>query len=237
MSDSRTGASTRRGDGEVSPLAEVLERNAQAAFRRLQEERRRDPERFQRPDESRSEGRLRREMVAHGVPTRYTEAEWDQVAEVGLLEWKAPDILRARLDRGRGLMLLGPVGTGKSSIAALVCGETLRLGRSVRWETVGTLIDELGDAKLRADAMRRCRYPDLLVLDDFGVGALSPWQIESFDKIVESRYRNRKSMIVTGNVTPQTLANDPGLARMVDRWRQVQTSYVIGGSSRRKAEE
>jgi DNA replication protein DnaC len=219
-------------------LAESLERNVLAVRDRLSEERRANPG----PDRASLAGeRELRVLLRHGeVPPKYRdESDWEQVPDslaVPLMEWRVADILQAKLAHGRGLLLAGPVGTGKSMTAALLCREVGRLGRSVRWEYVPDMLDALSDPKTRQQVVARQRHCTLLVWDDFGVERLADWQIGHLDRIVEGRSRARRSMIITTNHTPELLRADPALARMTDRWRAMCTPMILGGPSRRTAE-
>jgi DNA replication protein DnaC len=154
---------------------------------------------------------------------------------IGLHEWRAPIILQAKLRAGQGLMILGPVGTGKSSLAALLCGEVVKLGLTVAWEYTQSLLDSLFDGA--GGTVARLKSPSLLVLDDFGLAQLSAYHIKELEKIVEMRYRNRRSTFVTGNFDLSALAQDQKLQRISDRWRQTNRPLWVEGPSRRKAED
>jgi DNA replication protein DnaC len=168
-------------------------------------------------------------------------ADWDQVDLPELAEWKVPQILEAKLRHGRGLILAGPVGTGKSSVAALIAKGVLALPgevvRTVRWESVAEMVDEMEakrDGKFSVE--RRLRLPDLLVLDDLGVDKLAEWQIADLDRIVDARYRRRRSTIVTTNLQISEIARDPAYGRITSRWRETCDAYVMNGEDRRRPE-
>jgi DNA replication protein DnaC len=244
VSNSATGARTQTGSGEVSRLDadlvhQALHPSVEAVRERLREERRLHPERFPDPatETGSSAERRRRALVAHGVPIRYAESRWEDVNVVEAAEWKAGVLLPAKLKAGKGLLLPGPVGTGKSSIAALVCGEALELGHTVGWEQAGAIVDEMNQGKDAKVAVQiRCRKPYLLVIDDFGVSALAPWEVTEFEKIIDARYRLRRSTIITTNTPTHELAADPALGRMVSRWRQNMRILQVDGPDRRKPE-
>ena len=184
-------------------------------------------------------------MRRGGIPEAYLEADWGRVRSLAVYEWAAAINARtySRADAsprqprfaGRGLLLLGPVGTGKSSAAALACRAAVKGGRSVLWQYVPDLIDELSDKPAkRADAVRRAAA-DLLVWDDFGVRDAADWELGYLDQIVERRYRDFKPMVVTSNLTATDLATDTRLQRIVDRWRQRTACdmVVLSGESQR----
>lgn len=139
---------------------------------------------------------------------------------------------------GKGMILLGPVGTGKSSAAALACKAAAEKSRTVVWMYVPDLIDELTDkAAKRAQVIRRATRADLLVWDDFGVRDMADWELGYLDQIVENRYRNFQPMIVTSNLTSEDLRGDVRLHRITDRWRERTACerVVLSGESMRVA--
>lgn len=172
-------------------------------------------------------------MRLAGVPEIYWQSEWEQVRAEDVRQ--VADTLAVRMQSGRGAMILGGPGVGKSSAAGLICLEAARKGLSVRWSYVPTLMDEMLDSKQRLTIVRQQSAVDLLVWDDLGVRALAGWEYGFMDQIVEARYQRRRPMIVTGNLTPDDLRSNESLTRMVDRWRQRTAADLIpiGGRSRR----
>jgi DNA replication protein DnaC len=178
-----------------------------------------------------------------GLPDRYQEATWEGVDVPDAAEWRHTVALPAFLRRGQGLLIPGPVGTGKSSLAAVIAMEALQVPlfpgaadfHTVRWEYVPRMLDELIGGN-RIEVQTRQERPGLLVWDDFGVGQLADWMVPYLDRIVETRYRNRRSMIVTTNIDPALLAGDPALARIMSRWRQSLKRLDVVGKDRRRPE-
>lgn len=83
---------------------------------------------------------------------------------------------------------------------------------------------------------RLCRYP-LLIIDDFGMERGTEYALEQIYNIVDSRYRSRKPLIVTTNLTldeirhPQDIAH----ARIYDRLLEMCVPIsCIGVSLRRE---
>lgn len=185
---------------------------------------------------------MRVALLRAGVPARYGAATWDQVEVQEAREWRvATTLLPPRLRRGQGLLIAGPVGTGKSSIAALICREVLALrdpAFSVRWEYFPAMLDELETRQTRMAVQHRQVHKGLVVWDDFGVDRLAEWQIPLLDRIVERRYAANRAMIVTTNVDPALLAADVGLARITSRWRQRNGPALhVHGPDRRRREQ
>ena len=71
---------------------------------------------------------------------------------------------------------------------------------------------------------RLCGYP-LLVIDDFGMERGTEYVLEQIYNIIDSRYRSRKPLIVTTNLTLTELKNpqDTAHARIYDRLLELCT--------------
>lgn len=141
--------------------------------------------------------------------------------------------LDVRVERGDGALILGPVGTGKSSTAALVVTEVVKRRMTSRWTYVPDLCDQMLNTYKRQEYRAMQVAPDVLVWDDFGVRPFSEFELGILDQIVEARYRMKKTMIITTNLTMPTLREDPRFARMIDRWRQRNEAWLITGASQR----
>lgn len=130
-------------------------------------------------------------------------------------------------------MLIGPVGTGKSSAAGLLVKAAIMGGLSARWSYVPDMLGRMGDWKHREHWVQEECRPHLVVWDDFNVTKMSAVDIGNLDRVVENRYRRRMSMIVTTNMTADGLRSFEEGARMVDRWRERMTMFQIRGESMR----
>lgn len=183
------------------------------------------------------------------VPSVYLAGRWDKVRSPAVEQWargieqRVPGKVESDTPvdlevLGHGLFIFGPVGTGKSTAAALCCKVAAYYDRTVRWSYVPDLVDALTvNAKSRDAEIRRQEGVDLLVWDDLGVRDFADWEISFLDQIVENRYRRRRPMLVTTNWTPEDLAADDRMARMVDRWRDRVASQraVLAGESMRRS--
>lgn len=184
-----------------------------------------------------SDGELRAELHRAGVPERYSGATLEDCrVRVALEEYLAK--LDSHLTNGRGLLLAGPVGTGKSSAAGIVCKEAVRLGKTIAWWYLPDLFQILGGRDWQSQDLARLTIQrsigaDLLVWDDFGVAGLPEWKIGLLDQIVEGRYRRDRPMLVTTNLSKKSL-EDPALARLNDRWAERRFAIVISGESMRR---
>lgn len=167
-----------------------------------------------------------------GVPQQYRTAERAKCRvqeELDRWEKNAVALLRA----GRGVVVFGPVGTGKSSTAALVAAEALKVGATVGWRYVPDLCDLMMDKYRRVEERRAATAPDMLVLDDFGARPFSDFEVGLLDQVIENRYRRGRSTVVTTNIPQSKIGDDDRLARMLDRLRERCDGWVLGGTSMR----
>lgn len=125
-----------------------------------------------------------------------------------------------KLCTGVGLLLWGGVGTGKSFLAGCIANALMEQEVPVRMTNFARILNELNNSfSGRNDIVDKlCRYP-LLVIDDFGMERGTEYALEQIYNIVDSRYRSRKPLIVTTNLTLDEIRHpqDTAHARIYDR--------------------
>jgi DNA replication protein DnaC len=190
--------------------------------------------------------RLRSEQAATeiwlrecGVGERYWQASRGRLTEPAEV-MAYLDEIGARVEQGRGLVLLGPTGVGKTAALALIAREARGRVTSVCYTTVGRLMPAVLRA-LRENADKTAPYPAslwgdarLLLLDEFGAAYESDYAMAGFEDFMGWRYDHRLATCVAGNLTPEQIRENPHYARMVDRWRETCVVVAIGGESQRK---
>jgi DNA replication protein DnaC len=154
------------------------------------------------------------------IPARYRGVSFDRPPVPGMPEAIVSEIRRyvhnldARLDEGRGLWLVGDVGTGKTTLAMIVSKAAVNAGRSVAIYSLPRLLnlihDEIGTDNSLLDLLDRLSSVDLLHIDDLGAQHTTPWRLEQLYSIVDARYQAGRSIIATTNLMPDDLSEQMG---------------------------
>jgi len=124
--------------------------------------------------------------------------------------------IRANLDAGRGLWLTGGFGTGKTALAMIVSKAAIDAGRTVAIYSCPRLlavIRESIDSPSRGgvlDFLDLLATADLLHIDDLGAEHRTDWVLEQLYTIINSRYEDERSTIVTSNLGRDELAEQLG---------------------------
>jgi DNA replication protein DnaC len=183
------------------------------------------PEDVARPCECRERlvRRARSRGVASVIPAKYRGVSFDrppvtQINEIVVRQVRdfCADI-EASLADGRGLWLIGDVGTGKTTLAMLVSKTALESGSSVAIYSLPRLLarirrtyDHGPGEQDYTDFFERLTSADLLHLDDLGAEKRTDWVIEQLYSIVNERYESQRSVLVTLNVEREDHSSKDG---------------------------
>jgi DNA replication protein DnaC len=170
--------------------------------------------------------RARARSLSAVVPRRYRHVAFDRPPVTHLPAPVVAEVRRfvqhieERLDEGRGLWMVGDVGTGKTTLAMLVSRAALDAGRSVAIYSMPRLLnlirDSMDSAGSKADLLDRLGAVDLLHLDDLGAENRTEWVLEQLYSIINERYEDERAVVVTTNLAPDELREQIG-ARTVSR--------------------
>lgn len=180
-------------------------------------------------------------LIAIGIPDTLLDANHTTVDAERWAEAMA--ILKA----GKGIYLHGDAGRGKSFLAAAIlrnlidrAGNTGLLNNCIRFQGTSELICEIRAtfagkaAETDIDIIDRYSSYDMLVLDDLGVNKPSEFVVQTFDMIIDFRYKTQrtKKTIITSNLSLDELSAkyDDRIASRIAGMCEV---LKIGGEDRR----
>jgi DNA replication protein DnaC len=136
---------------------------------------------------------------------------------------------------GKGLLLYGDVGTGKTYIACMIANALIDKGYPVLVTNFSRILNTLQGTFEKQEYLDSLNQFKLLVIDDLGVERDTGFAKEQVFSIIDSRYREGKPMIITTNLTMQKLATETELAdkRVYDRLIERCYPVEVKGESRR----
>ncbi len=144
-----------------------------------------------------AEADLCRRLERAGVGVRFQKAASTQAKELALV-----------LSQGKNVFISGAVGSGKTHLACAVARELLakNLVRNVQFARCVSLFDEIKRSfNAGTDALAPYRTCGVLVLDDLGKQASTPWSLERLFDLVDDRYARCLPTITTSNYNPRDL--------------------------------
>lgn len=167
------------------------------------------------------------------IPRRYQGVSFERppVSDIGRVAPDQVGVIRryiraidANLDTGRGLWLVGDVGTGKTTLAMLVSKAALQAGRSVAIYSLPRLLnlirETIDSTEGKLDFFDRLAAVDLLHIDDLGAEHQTDWVLEQLYSIVNARYESQRAILATSNLTPEKLSDQIG-PRTVSRLEEM----------------
>jgi DNA replication protein DnaC len=166
---------------------------------------------------------------------------WDELDDLTYDRTLLSDLASLRFtEAGNGVLVLGPVGVGKTHLASALGHIAIRRRLSVHAARSDKLFTRLRAARLDNTLeaeIRKLARVDVLILDDFALRALDATETNDFYELVVERHR-KASTIVTSNREPAewlTMMSDALLAQSaVDRLTSGAHTLVIEGPSYRQ---
>ena len=207
-------------------------------------------------DEKKVEQHLFEERLnGYGIYKRYQKVTLETIEKSGIIEkcdekFKRnyqlikdyADNLSENLENGFGLVMLGNVGTMKTSFAVAILRKYVDMGGNGLLIPMCSLLDNLFTMRERSKEEwfrfeRKIRNTPLLVLDDLGTeNTDQKWIVAKVDSIITERYNRQKATIITSNFMPDQL-NNTYSGRILDRLRNTSRFLLFNGKSLRETHE
>jgi len=164
------------------------------------------------------------------VEIHLQQAGFEEVCRLEDFDWTASITVDRRLldavfsldfmHRHEHVLLVGPVGVGKSFLSQALGYAAVRAGHSVRFIRADAFFRTLAQSRVDHTLEKTFRSfisPDLLILDDFGLQKLTSGQSTDLYELIIARHR-KSSLVVTSN-------------RAVDEWLGLFDDPILGNSA------
>jgi DNA replication protein DnaC len=190
-------------------------------------------------------GRVKARRLEGRIPRRFRDVAFDRSP---IKDLPAPVLAEVRryvrdlernLDEGRGIWFVGDPGTGKTAAAMLVSKLAIEAGRSVAVYSTPRLLNVVREA-IDTEAgvlglLEQLGTVDLLHLDDLGAERQTEWVLEQLYSIVNTRYEDQRSVVVTTNLQPDALADQVGLRTVSRLIEMCGDPLPLFGADRRRS--
>ena len=183
-----------------------------------------------------------------GIPKRYYGMSFEYLKQHGKFPKENAEAYRIvsdyrqniaqNLSTGKGLILRGPAGTGKTSLGVCLLKEALAIGKGCLMISMPNLLDNMltlskGDNVAFMSYEQKLRNIPLLLLDDFGAEyAKSEWVSAKVESIIIDRYNRMRPIILTTNYS-EGWTKDHYSQRIYDRLRGEYQEAIFMGVSHR----
>jgi len=163
----------------------------------------------------------------------------EQKHALKILRWYAKN-MKEQISIGRGIVLFGPVGTGKDHLLTAMVRAAIGYGMDVHWingmEFFGRMRDSIGGDVAEEGIISKLVHPDILAISDPlpPSGELSPYQSSVLFRTIDARYRKMKPIFVTANFADAAEANKRLGASIIDRLKQDAVTINCNWKSDRK---
>ena len=138
---------------------------------------------------------------------------------------------------GKGLLLYGTVGTGKTYFAAAIANSLIDEGYKVLMTNFASLTNKIqGMFEGKQEFINDLNRYTLLIIDDLGAERKSEFMQEMVFNIIDSRYRSGLPFIITTNLTMDEIKKpqEIGYSRIYDRILERCFPVEVSGNSRRR---
>ena len=139
--------------------------------------------------------------------------------------------------RGKGLLIYGGVGTGKTFMSACIANALIDRGHPCLVTNFARIVNTLQcmyEGRQRyIDDLNRF---DLLVIDDLSSERETSYMGEIIQSVIDARYRSGKPLIVTTNLTAQEMKHPEDIRRqrIYSRLFEMCIPIEVNGADRRR---
>lgn len=138
--------------------------------------------------------------------------------------------LNAQRECAKGLLMIGPVGCGKTHLAVAILQQIIDKGYSGLYYNSPNLLRDIratfdsGSALTEDELLDEVTSTDLLVFDDVGAENSTEFVLDRFYLVINERYEAGKPILVTTNLDHEALENRLG-QRIVSRLLEMCATF------------
>lgn len=182
--------------------------------------------------------KLRDKAFPEAKMRNWTFASDDRANEkVSGVAMKYVDNFEKMRESGKGLLLFGNTGTGKTFTAACIANALIDKGVTcavTNFARIGNTLQGMYDGK--QEYLDRLNRVSLLVLDDLGIERTTPYMQEIVFNVVDARCRSGLPLILTTNLTAGEMKNaaDINCQRIYSRIFECCIPIEVKGVDRRQ---
>lgn len=183
--------------------------------------------------------RINRLKEASMIDKKYREVTFDKYEvreenkKVFEMAKKYADRFQNMYKKNQGLLLYGPVGTGKSFTAACIGNYLLDNAKPVIMTSFVKILQDIWENDREAEYITILNSASLLIVDDLGTERETDYALEKVYNIIDSRVRANKPMIITSNLELNDMmeCEDIRKKRIYDRILECCYPMYVGGKS------
>lgn len=145
---------------------------------------------------------------------------------------------KTMLESGKGLLLYGTVGTGKTFYSACIVNALIDKGYPCLMTNFSRLVNTIsGMYEGKQDYIDGLNKFDLIVIDDLAAERDTEYMNEIVQTIIDSRYRSGLPTIITTNLTAEEIKNPADIRkqRTYSRLLEMCLPVEVKGADRRRA--
>lgn len=183
--------------------------------------------------------RINRLKEASMMDKKYREVTFDKYEvreenkKVFEMAKKYADRFQDMYKKNQGLLLYGPVGTGKSFTAACIGNYLLNNAKPVIMTSFVKILQDIWENDREAEYITILNSASLLIIDDLGTERETDYALEKVYNIIDSRVRANKPMIITSNLELNDMmeCEDIRKKRIYDRILECCYPMYVDGKS------